>query len=113
MRQKKHYTHFENAQGRLSQISSIDPSLQLGQGLSVTDYKSKIDAFRANLDDYNAKIASLDVDLTALSAQEKGLKDYSDRMLAGVGAVFGKNSPEYERAGGVRKDKKKRPTRKK
>ena len=63
------------------------------------------------MDEYNAVLSDADVKLTALKSKEKALKDYSERMLAGVGARFGKNSPEYERAGGVRKDKKKRPSK--
>jgi hypothetical protein len=32
-------------------------------------------------------------------------------MLAGVAAKYGKDSDEYEKAGGVRKSERKRPTR--
>ncbi len=43
---------------------------------------------------------------------EKELKDWNGRMLAGVGSEFGKDSPEYEAAGGVRKSERKKPARK-
>lgn len=36
----------------------------------------------------------------------------SERMLAGVAARYGKDSSQYEQAGGVRKSERKRPTRK-
>ena len=113
MRQKRTYTHFERARLRHTQIESIDPQLDFGNGLTVADYGSKIADFHTQLDTYNATIADLDVQLTDLNAKEKALRDHSDRMLSAVAGRFGKNSPEYERAGGVRKDKKKRPTPKK
>ena len=83
----------------------------MGNNLSVATYEAEISKFRNNLNNYNAKLAGLDADLTALNTNEKALKDLSDRMLAGVGAIYGKNSPEYEKTGGVREDKKKKPTR--
>ena len=109
MRAKKHYTHYEDAQLRFSQIAAIDPQLDFGNGLTVSSYGTAITDFRSNLDNYNTSVAALDAQLTALQAQERLLKDQSDRMLAGVGVYFGKNSPEYERAGGVRKDKRRKP----
>ena len=45
-------------------------------------------------------------------AEEASLRDLSERMLAGVAAVYGKNSDQYEQAGGVRKSERKRPVRK-
>ena len=44
---------------------------------------------------------------------ELALKDLSERMLMGVGSKFGKDSDEYEMAGGVRKSEHKKPVRKK
>lgn len=43
---------------------------------------------------------------------EKQLRDLSERMLIAVAAKYGKNSYEYEMAGGVRKSERKRPVRK-
>src|SRR5438270_731107 len=48
-----------------------------------------------------------------LADSEKTLRDYHERVLAGVGAKFGKNSNEYEKVGGVRKSERKRPTARK
>jgi len=38
--------------------------------------------------------------------------ELSEDMLLAVAAKFGKDSPEYEMAGGVRRSERKRPTRK-
>ena len=45
-------------------------------------------------------------------AAEKAIRDLSERMLAGVASKYGKDSSEYEMAGGTRKSERKRPTRK-
>jgi hypothetical protein len=39
---------------------------------------------------------------------EKTLRDMSERMLTGVATKYGKDSDEYEKAGGVRKRDRKR-----
>jgi hypothetical protein len=36
------------------------------------------------------------------------MDDLTERMLAGVGSKYGKDSTEYEKAGGVRKSERKR-----
>lgn len=40
------------------------------------------------------------------------IRDYSERILLGVAMKYGKNSDEYEMAGGIRKSERKRPVRK-
>ncbi|MBK8431745.1 MAG: hypothetical protein IPL28_10845 [Chloroflexi bacterium] len=40
--------------------------------------------------------------LNDFQAEEKGLNLLSARMLAAVGAIYGKDSNEYEQAGGKR-----------
>lgn len=41
------------------------------------------------------------------------VKDLSKRMLTGVASKYGKNSSEYEMAGGTRKSERKKPVAKK
>jgi hypothetical protein len=53
-------------------------------------------------------LSSLDGDLNKLEAAEDALNDLSERMLAGVGVKFTRDSDEYEEAGGVRKSDRKR-----
>ena len=46
-----------------------------------------------------------------LDEMEKTLSQVSDKMLIGVGFKYGKNSNEYELAGGVRESKRIRKSR--
>ncbi len=103
----------EKAQTRLASLSSIDPALDLGSGLTLAAYRAAVQDAQAKLDAYNALLSQADEALNRLRAGEVDLRSLSERMLAGVAARFGKDSNEYEMAGGVRKSEIKRPARKK
>ena len=102
----------DNAQTRLAGLKSIDPALDLGGGLTVTAFGNAISDGQTKLATYNQTLATIDDQYNAVLASEKNTGDFSERMLAGVAARFGKNSSQYEQAGGVRKSERKRPTRK-
>lgn len=67
---------------------------------------------QAKLDAYNGLLNEIDALNNDILAGEKALGALSERMLDGVGVKFGKDSNEYEQAGGVRKSERKKPTRK-
>lgn len=111
-RLKKVFTHYELANTRLSALKSIDPSLDLGGGLTAANYESKVLNLRDKLSTYNTTLSLLDQLYNELNTLELDLKDVSERMLLGVAAKYGKNSNEYEMAGGTKKSERKRPVRK-
>lgn len=102
----------EKAQTRSAGIKNIDPALDLGGGLTAASFDTSINDVQAKLVEYNQTLAAIDEKYNALIASEKSLGDISERMLAGVAARFGKNSSQYEQAGGVRKSERKPPVRK-
>ncbi len=112
-RLKSSSTVIEKAQTRLASLSSIDPALDLGSGLTLAAYRAAIQDAQAKLEAYNNLLSQADEALNTLNAAEKELRSLSERMLAGAAARFGKDSDEYEMAGGVRKSERKRPVRKK
>jgi hypothetical protein len=71
-------------------------------GLTVAALEGEIAAVQTALKVYNTLLAKADAAANELNALEKQLGTLSGRMLAGVGARFGKDSSEYEMAGGVR-----------
>ncbi len=87
---------------RSNNLKSISPTLDLGGGLTVAAFDQKITEARDAEADYNQSIATLDEKANRLDALLKETSEMSARMLAGVGARHGKNSDEYEKAGGVR-----------
>lgn len=112
-RPKKTSPTIEKAQQRFSALLSIDDHLDLGNDLTSSAYKEEIVKAQGLLDTYNTLLSQADGALNAFLFAEKNLRDLSERMLAGVGVKFGKDSAQYEMAGGVRKSERKRPVRKK
>lgn len=112
-RQKRTSPIAEAAGVRADSLESIDPALDLGNGLSVGSYRSAIAAVLVKLSAYNTKLSELDGVLNGLEAGEKELADLSERMLTGVATKYGKNSDQYEKAGGTKKSEIKRGPKKK
>lgn len=110
-RKKRNPQIIEKAQNRLSGMQAIDAKLELGPTLSVVLYSKHINDLRAKVNTYNTMLSSIDELQSQIDAAERFLAAYSEQMLAGIVAKFGKDSFEYEKAGGVRKSERKRPTR--
>lgn len=96
------------AQTRAANLKAIDPNLDLGNELTVADYESRIAAAQNVLDSYNIQLAKADALGNDFKTIEKEVRGFSARMLAGVGVKYGKDSNEYEMAGGTRSSEIKR-----
>jgi hypothetical protein len=101
------------AQARLDALKSLDPNLDLGYGLTLTAYQALINTAQAKLSAYNTLLSQVDDAQNALRAAEKELRPFSERLLTGVATKYGKDSSQYEMAGGTRKSEIKRSPRKK
>lgn len=99
------------AQQRAAGLASISPTLDLGGDLTLAAFTSQIAATQARQEAYNAALSAVDAAYNDLLAAERDLAALTERMLAGVAARYGKDSNEYEMAGGTRKSERKRPTR--
>lgn len=91
-----------DAQQRSTNLKAINPTLDLGGGLTVAALDTQITAAQASLDVYNTLLAQADAASNDFNEDEKDLRSLSARLLAGVGAYYGKDSNEYEMAGGTR-----------
>lgn len=98
----------DRAQTRAAAIGTITPPLELGGELTLAAYQTAIAATRTQLDEYNALLANSETSRREFERLERNLADLSERMLAGVGSVYGKNSETYVKAGGVLKSERKR-----
>lgn len=110
-RKKRSSRILERAQLRLDGIQSIDYNLDAGGGFSAPGYVNIISELRAEVSAYNTALSNIDALNNNVSELEQQLAEYSERMLLGVAAKYGKDSREYEMAGGVRKRDRKRPIR--
>lgn len=108
---KRNSKDLEKAGQRLAGMKSIDPALDLGNGLSVATYLSVIEETDVALEGYNTQLSQADGLQNEFFAKEKNLRDMSERMLVGVAARYGKDSDEYEKAGGTKKSLRRRSRR--
>jgi hypothetical protein len=100
------------AQLRLDGLSSIDPALDLGEGISVKAGTTLLTDSNKALSTYNKALKAADDALNELVRHEKLASEWSARALNGVKFKFGPDSSQYEQAGGVRSSERKKPVRK-
>lgn len=111
-RMKRTSKALDKAGTRAAGLRSIGAQ-DFGNGLTSTTFEEAVADTRAKLDDYNQTLSLVDEKANLLADAEKKLSDFSERVLAGVAAKYGKNSNEYEKVGGTRKADRKRPAARK
>ncbi len=109
----------DKAQRRIAGLKSINPSLDLGNGVTIDSFAALIKTTQDKLEAYNSSLSTVDMTQEALEVTEKSLMELTEHMLLSVAAKYGKNSDEYKMAGGVRRSDvydglrlRKRPVRK-
>ncbi|MEH2088743.1 hypothetical protein [Nostoc sp.] len=110
-RRKRSSRILEKAEFRVAGLKAIDPKINFDDTYNLQNLTQLIDNFHNMLDEYNAAIAMIDSSRKKLDEMEKTLSQVSDKMLMGVGFKYGKNSNEYELAGGVRDSERIRKSR--
>ncbi len=99
---------YDKAKTRLAAIVSIDPALDLGNGMSVSNFQKKLDTFNSNLRQYNTTLSTVDDLYNQCITGLQELQDFSERILSGIASQYGRNSSQYEMAGGKRKSERKK-----
>ena len=102
-RKKRTSRILEKAELRAAGLKAIDPALDFGDICTVSHLSSQIEQLRTKIETYNTALAVIDSCKTEIDSLEKDLGDLTDKMLIGVAFKYGKDSREYEMAGGVRK----------
>jgi len=92
----------DKANNRLSGIKQFETTVNYGPGLTEVDYTGKIGQVNTLTHQYNSLLLEADGVSTQLNLAEKDLANLSSRFLNAVGAKYGYDSVEYEKAGGVR-----------
>ncbi|MBE9010942.1 hypothetical protein IQ250_12060 [Pseudanabaenaceae cyanobacterium LEGE 13415] len=91
------------AQARIQGMKNNGASVDLGNGISLHNYVAKTEALCQKVESYNALIQTLEQTRQDIAQAEQDLNDFSEHILLGVAAVYGKQSKQYESAGGKRK----------
>ncbi len=110
-RRKRTSLVLEKAVRRAASINSIDPSLDLGNGLTLPAFSNLIETMRTRENAYNSALSSLDKLYREMLETEGELGDMTEHMLMAVGTRYGKSSVEYGMAGGVPKNQRRKGLR--
>jgi hypothetical protein len=102
-RKKRTSRVVEKAELRSSGLKAIDPNMDFGNNCNLENMTKLIEEYRIKIDAYNTALAVIDSSRTQMTELEKNLSELSEKMLIGVAFKYGKDSIEYEIAGGVRK----------
>ena len=97
---------------RVAAVKSIDAALDLGNNINVTVYETELNLLRTKLNTYNTTLSTIDDLYNACLAQIDVVKDLNERILTGVATKYGKNSTQYEMAGGKKKSERKKSAKK-
>jgi len=100
----------EKGRTRLAAVKSISAELDLGNEITVPNYEAEINLLSTKLNKYNTALSTIDDLYNECIVQIDVLKDWNERILTGVATKYGKNSSQYEMAGGKKKSERKKPT---
>ncbi|MFN6569462.1 hypothetical protein [Dendronalium sp. ChiSLP03b] len=101
-RKKRTSRVLEKVELRAAGMKSIVPSIKFDEDYTLEKLIESIEKLRNKLDVHNSALAIVDSSLTEVEEMEKNLRQLSEKMLMVVAIKYGKDSAEYEMAGGVR-----------
>lgn len=110
-RQKRTSRILEKAELRSAGLKAIDSNMDFGDNCGLQNLTQSIEQFRTMLDAYNIDLAMIDSSKTKIDEMEKTLGNLTDKIVRGVAFKYGKNSSEYELAGGIRESERVRKSR--
>jgi hypothetical protein len=102
-RKRKSTRVLEQAEVRAAGLAAIDSSIDFGGDRSLNNLNDQINQLQEKINAYNTALTAVDTLRSEIKEREKSLGDLSEQMLIGVAFQYGKDSPEYQMAGGVRK----------
>ncbi|MEH1944757.1 MAG: hypothetical protein V7L01_31705 [Nostoc sp.] len=101
----------EKAELRSAGLKAIDSKMDFGDNCNLQNLTQSIEELRTMLDAYNIALAMIDSSKTKIDEMEKTLSNLTDKMVRGVAFKYGKDSSEYEMAGGIRDSERVRKSR--
>ncbi len=110
-RRKRASRVLENAELRSAGLKAIDLNLDLGDACNLKNLTQLIEQLRNQIDDHNTALTVVDSSKAKIEELEQSLGILSEKMLIGIAFKYGKDSHEYEMAGGVRKSERIRKSR--
>jgi len=112
-RQKKKSRILDTANQRIKGIEAFAPNLDFGNNKNIITYKKLVSEVKNAMKIYNQKMTEKNQAKKDLDQKQKELAGLNTEMLAGVKAVYGRDSNEYEKLGGTPYSKRKNRKEKK
>jgi hypothetical protein len=100
---KKTSTVLEKTEQRLIGLRAINSDLKINDTISVDRLSQLTGQLRNQLNHYNLLLTEIDTAKADMETLEQTIRETSERLVSGVASIYGKDSREYEMAGGVRK----------
>jgi hypothetical protein len=100
-RQKKTAHVADRLEHKLAGLKAIDPQLDLGNNCNIITLENTIVKLRDRVNAYNQALAIIDSSQVEITELERSLNKLSEQFLLGVAFQYGKDSHEYELAGGI------------
>ncbi|OUL37187.1 hypothetical protein BV372_03590 [Nostoc sp. T09] len=101
-RKKRKSSVLEKVESRAAGLKLIDPTLKLDDDYSLAKMLESMERLRNKLEVHNNALSLADSSLTEVEEMEKNLTKLSQKMVMLIAIKYGKDSPQYETAGGVR-----------
>ena len=102
-RKKKSSIVLNKTEERMIGFRSIDSNLNFDDSINLTNLTNLTTQLRSQVNQYNMLLAELDTAKGDMEILEKSVREITERMVSGIAFRYGKDSREYEMAGGVRK----------
>ncbi|PHJ56009.1 hypothetical protein VF14_36785 [Nostoc linckia z18] len=93
----------ENAELKFAGVKAIDTNLDIGDNYNTIKFAQLIEELRTKLENHNTILSTIDSSKIEVEQLEKKLVSYCENMMMGIGFKYGKDSREYQMAGGVRR----------
>ncbi len=101
-RLKKTSAVLEKTEQRLIGFRAINPDLKFNDEISLPRLSQLTGQLRNQVNHYNMLLTELDTAKSDMESLEQSVREVSERLVNGVASMYGKDSREYEMAGGVR-----------
>jgi hypothetical protein len=110
LQEKANSPTLDQSQLGIDKLRSINPNLDLGNGLTVPVLAAAIEETRTTIASYNTTVAELERTNRMMKEQEQALASLLKRIVLAVGAKYGENSEEYKALKKVLKRQRRRNT---
>jgi len=114
-RVKRTSNSLDNLKQRFAGMTSIDPKIDLGNGITAEEADKLVKQGDTLLQEYNTLLSDTDEKQFQIEQLEKKMDTFCVGILASAAVKYGKDSIEYEMVGGKRKSdikRTKKPTSK-